>query len=409
MIKKMSSIILAAACAILPVATVSCVTDCKSPEQKPAAGTKTDKDSDKNVSGEVSSDKICAAYIATWGVYDSVKNKHRAWTTSDIDGTKLTDLILSFAELDDTDHVTLLTEEVEDYYGEVSALVKKYPHLRVSVAIGGGSEGVADFKAMSSDKELRAKFVGNVKKLLENNTNIRGIDIDWEYPGQRLKAGSGAWKTEFNNYLSLLSELKTMMTELGSKNGNSYRLTTALPADVKSITDNVAEIQKVCDGLNLMMYDYYGAWSRTTGHNAPLNEIEDSLNRFLEAGASPDKLVLGIPFYGQKWTEVEEGDNHGLGSSVTPNKNGYDYGIQYPEIVKLLKNSNYKKYWDDDAKAPYAYSAKDKVFISYTDEKQIGFATQLVRENKLSGVMTWEYGQDMSKTLLNAMYKGVSK
>ena len=73
----------------------------------------------------------------------------------------------------------------------------------MSVAIGGGSEGVADFKAMSSDKDLRAKFVGNVKKLLENNTDLRGIDIDWEYPGKRLKAGSGAWQTEFNNYISL--------------------------------------------------------------------------------------------------------------------------------------------------------------------------------------------------------------
>ena len=72
-----------------------------------------------------------------------------------------------------------------------------------------------------------------------------------------------------------------------------------------------------------------------------------------------------------------------------------------------MANKNYKTYWDDEAKAPYAYSAKDKVFISCTDEKQIGFATQLVRENKLSGAMTWEYGQDMSKTLLNAMYKGV--
>lgn len=52
---------------------------------------------------------------------------------------------------------------------------------------------------------------------------------------------------------------------------------------------------------------------------------------------------------------------------------------------------------------------KDKVFISYTDEKQIAYVAQLVRENKLFGAMTWEYGQDMSKTLLNAMYKGLSE
>ena len=397
--KKMSSFILAAACAILPVATVSCVTDEKSPEQKSETEKKT----------ETGSDKICAAYIATWGVYDSVKNKHRAWTAADIDGSKLTDLILSFAELDDKDHVSLLTDEVQDYYEEVKALVKEYPDLRVSVAIGGGSEGIADFRAMAADEKLRAKFVSNVKTMLEENTNIRGIDIDWEYPGKRLKAGSGAWQTEFNNYISLLSELKTMMTKLGSKNGNSYRLTTALPADVTPLIENVVDIQKVCDGINLMMYDFHGAWSDRTGHNAPLDQIEDSLKSYLGAGAEPDKLVLGIPFYGQKWTGVEAGDNNGLGSKVTPNKDGYDYGIQYPEIVKLLNNKDYKKYWDDEAKASYAYNAKEKIFISYTDEKQVSFAIQLVRENKLAGAMTWEYGQDMSGKLLKAMNKELSK
>ena len=391
MIKKMSSFVLAAAIAILPIVSLACVTDSKSPEEN-------------------NLDKICAAYIATWGVYDPVKNKHRDWTADDIDGKKLTDLILSFAELDDEDHVTLLTEEVESYYKAVWDLKKKYPKLRVSVAIGGGSEGINDFRAMSADKKLRAKFVENVRKLLADNKDIQGIDIDWEYPGKRLKYNSDAWKSEFNNYISLMSELKEMMKELGAKNGNSYRLTTALPADVDPLIENIVKIQQVCDGVNLMMYDFHGAWSDTTGHNAPLDEVETALKKYLAAGASPDKLVLGIPFYGQKWTGVnEEGGNKGLGSRVTPNYEG-DYGIQYPRVLKLMENDkNYIRYWDEKAKSPYVYNAKEKVFISYADQEYIKYATQLVRENNLSGAMTWEYGQDMTKTLINAMYSGIFK
>ena len=384
---------LAAALSILPVASFSCMNE--------------GKGGDQNIVSGNTPEKICAAYIATWGVYDPVKDKYRNWTASDIDGKSLTDLILSFAELSDKDHVTLLTEEIESYYGEVRKLVKKYPDLRVSLAIGGGSEGINDFRAMAADSKLRSQFVDNVKKLLEENTDIKGIDIDWEYPGKRLKYGSSDWKTEFDNYIKLMNELKTMMTKLGKKNGNSYRLTTALPADVKPLIENVTSIQEVCDSLNLMMYDFHGAWSETTGHNAPLDEVEKSLNNFLEAGALPEKLVLGIPFYGQRWKGVEEKDgNHGLGSKVSPDYNS-DYGIQYPKVVQLLEDKNYTRYWDQEAKSPYIYNSVEKVFISYADEEYVKYAMQLVRENKLSGAMTWEYGQDMSKTLLKAMHQGV--
>ena len=129
-------------------------------------------------------DKICAAYISTWGVYDPVKNKYRKWEASDIDGNKLTDLILSFIEIDNNDFVSLNTKNVETYYYEVKKLVQKYPHLRVSIAIGGAAAGTNAFKIMSADSSLRTRFIENLRIFLLKNSEIRGIDIDWEYPGK---------------------------------------------------------------------------------------------------------------------------------------------------------------------------------------------------------------------------------
>lgn len=353
--------------------------------------------------------KICAAYIATWGVYDPSTGKNRRWTESDIDGDKLTDLILSFAEVNDEDHISLDTEDVEDYYPVVKKLLNKYPNLRVSVAIGGASDGVNDFKIMVSDTEKRAAFVDNVKALLEGNTDIHGIDIDWEYPGKGFGSNQTAERAEeFDNYISLMSELKTMMTNLGKTNGIAYRLTTALPADNRYIMQNSSRIQEVCDGLNLMMYDYKGSWSHETGHNAPLNEIEADINTYISNGASPEKIILGIPFYGQRWDEVEEENgNHGLGSALT--KTYKDCGIEYTKITPLLDDPAYVKYWDESAKSPYLYNASDKIFISYTDADAISYSTKMARDLKLGGVMTWEYGQDMTGTLLSAMYEGINK
>ena len=86
-----------------------------------------------------------------------------------------------------------------------------------------------------------------------------------------------------------------------------------------------------------------------------------------------------------------------------------DYGIAYPEVLELLENKNYKKYWDDDAKAPYLYSSRDKVFVSYNDERSIEHIIKVVQDNHLGGMMTWEYGQDMTLTLLKVMYKGCTE
>ena len=351
---------------------------------------------------------VCAAYIALWGVYDPVTKKNREWTVDDIGGNLLTDLILSFATLSNKDHVSLELDEYNDYKATVDKVHAKYKDLRISLAIGGASEGIDDFSAMAASSTLRGKFVANVKDFLKKNTSVCGIDIDWEYPG---KSGSSSQKQkDIDNYILLLKELKEMMNTLGAENGINYRLTTALPADRRNLIENISEIQKYLDGINLMMYDYHGSWSKETGHNAPLDETEVALQKYLAAGASPEKIVFGVPFYGQRWKNVKADSDHpdGLGISVEPNDRG-DYGIAYPEVLELLENKNYTKYWDDYAKAPYLYSSRDKVFVSYNDEKSIEHIIKVVQDNNLGGMMTWEYGQDMTLSLLKVMYKGCTE
>ena len=134
------------------------------------------------------------------------------------------------------------------------------------------------------------------------------------------------------------------------------------------------------------------------------------MQKYLAAGASPEKIVFGVPFYGQRWKNVKADSDHsdGLGVSVEPNYSG-DYGIAYPEVLELLENKNYKKYWDDEAKVPYLYSSRDKVFVSYNDERSIEHIIKVVQDNHLGGMMTWEYGQDMTLTLLKVMYKGCTE
>ncbi|MCR5189024.1 MAG: glycoside hydrolase family 18 protein [Treponema sp.] len=350
---------------------------------------------------ETSHSKICATYIALWGVYDPLTKTDRAWTADDIQANLLTDLILSFAMLNNKTHVDLELQDFNNYKSQISQLAEKYPHLRISLAIGGASEGVKNFSIMSDNPLLRKTFVQNVENFLRENPKITGIDIDWEYPGTSSDPKTA--QKEIENYINLLKELKEMMKQLGLENGTSYRLTSALPPERENLNQNITAIQEVLDAINLMTYDYSGAWSQETGHNAPLNKTRLALENLLQQGLNPQKVVFGIPFYGQRWNKIKENGNHGLNAPVRPNSQGFDNGIPYPKVVEYLQNKNFVRYWDSTASAPYLFSAKKKIFISYNDEESVRAICQLVNAYNLAGFMAWEYGQDMTGSLLKEM------
>lgn len=61
-----------------------------------------------------------------------------------------------------------------------------------------------------------------------------------------------------------------------------------------------------------MSYDYHGAWESQTGHVSPLfgrpndkypqYNTDYTMKLLVEMGAKKEKLIMGIPFYGQSFT-----------------------------------------------------------------------------------------------------------
>ncbi len=123
-------------------------------------------------------------------------------------------------------------------------------------------------------------------------------------------------------FVTLIKELRTAFNPKG------WLLTAAVSPSkvVIDVAYDVPSISRYLDWIGVMTYDYHGHWDNKTGHVAPLQfhsesdkayfNAEYSLKYWIQLGADPLKLIMGIPLYGQSFT-LTDANNHGLNAPST--------------------------------------------------------------------------------------------
>ncbi|HEX6242425.1 MAG TPA: glycoside hydrolase family 18 protein, partial [Polyangiales bacterium] len=247
-----------------------------------------------------------------------------------------------------------------------------------------------------------------------------GVDIDWEYPMGGGLEGNETRPEDKANYTLLLQALRAELSARQKAQGRAeaYLLTIAAPAG-PSIIEHLESgaIARVVDWINVMSYDFHGAWEKMTGHNAPLRQatgdaltgfnVESAIDAYLKAGVPASRLVMGVPFYGRSFAGVSAGATHGLHQGTRGAGPGtWENGIlDYHDIVaKYLNASGYVRYVDDSASVPYLFDATQGVFISYDDPESIKQKRALITKKQLAGSMVWDLTSDTrDNVLLNAL------
>ncbi len=252
-----------------------------------------------------------------------------------------------------------------------------------------------------------------------------GIDIDWEYPVSGGLGGNTTRPEDRRNYTLLMTELRRQLDELELADGRDYDLTIAAPAGPSVYANlEIAELAAVLDGINLMTYDFHGAWSPLTNFNAPLYasstdpsadpvtktdyNVHSAVQAYLAAGVPPSKLVVGVPFYGRGWRGVAA-NNDGLYQSHQGAAMGtWEAGVfDYYDIAAGYLPS-YARYMHPESQVPWLYDAQTGVMISYDDPESLLSKVDYVRDHDLGGVMFWELsGDDAESSLLRALGDGL--
>ena len=352
-------------------------------------------------------------YYPSWGVYA------RKYSPVDIPVDHLTHINYAFGKIDRETLTCVYADTTADdnNFIDLRRMKQNHPHFQVLLSIGGWtlSDGFSD--AALTD-ESRQKFVQSCLALYMGRYPevFDGFDIDWEYPvGGGIETNT--YRPEDKHNLTLLmQEFRHQLDELGQQTGRPYLLTAAMPAS-PGIYQNyeLKELADVLDWMNLMAYDFHGAWDKTTNFNAPLyqaagdtsetNNVDAAVKGYLAAGVPAKKLNLGLPFYGRGWGNVPPQAN-GLYQSTSELPVGtftYGYYDYWDLVTRYVYQGDYVRYWNDEAQAPWLYSPTDRVFITYDDPQSIGLKADYVVANDLGGAMLWDLSND-DGSLLDTVY-----
>ena len=344
-------------------------------------------------------------------------------------------------------------------FGNFNQLLKlkaAHPGLRVVMSLGGWtlSKYFSDVAARAASRQA---FVQScIDLLIKGNLPtggwpeqsggagvaaglFDGIDIDWEYPGIDPGNGADHSPADKHNATLLLQEFRSQLDAYGATTGKHYLLTVDGPAGNVNSSGSweLADVAQTVDWINLLTFDFHGLWESWTDINSPFSldpkeplvggaaiqstwTTKGTVDYYLANGVAPDKLVLGVPFYGKRYVGVPSANN-GLYQSFVPQSWPYNDSPTFHELVDTgLTDGNltvigptalaapknlgsddkaingFAWYWNGPAGAPWLYNPTldGGTFISYMDPHGVLERVQLANAKHLRGLWAWEVSQD---------------
>ena len=262
--------------------------------------------------------------------------------------------------------------------------------MKVLLSIGGWTYS-SNFAGPASTPSGRTSFATSAVSLVKN-LGLDGLDIDWEYPKDKVEA---------QNLVHLLKECREALDAYSRSLPNPYHfeLTIACPAGAQNYEKmDLKGMDNYLDFFNLMAYDFAGSWDATAGHQANLYpsksnpsstpfSIDAAVRYYISQGVHSGKIVLGMPIYGRAF---ENTDGPGKPFSGT-GQGTWENGVH--DFKKLPLPGSEEKY-DEEAGATYCYDPTKRVLVTYDTVEMARKKAEHIKREGLGGAMWWESSAD---------------
>lgn len=245
--------------------------------------------------------------------------------------------------------------------------------------------GSANVQTLLTNSSSTANLINSLVNVVSNR-NGDGVNIDFESVG-------GASQTYLTTFMSNL-------TERFHRDIPGSEVSIALPAVDWGNAFDVAAYDGFLDYALIMGYDYHWKTSEDAGPVAPLSSstqwgaycVEKSIDDYLAAGISAEKLLLASPYYGYDWPTA----------SATPGAATLGGGDSQTYAETFTNAPVRGRQWDADGFVPYFVYTNASVVHQcwYDDEESLGLKYDMVNAKGIGGIGIWALGYDGGRTEL---------
>lgn len=238
--------------------------------------------------------------------------------------------------------------------------------------------GISQNETLLSSERTKAALIDSLL-YYASIRNAVGINIDFEaVPNARRE--------------SLTSFMQTLSDSVRHRIPGAH-----LSIDLPPFPDDAFDVEalvKSCDHLVVMTYDYYYAKSATAGPVAPLHydstwkkeHIRRSISSYLAQGIEPEKILLGIPFYGYDW----ETESDSLGAPAK--RSG---SARYYASIRREDNFPHRRFDDHSLTSWFPYrDGKKWRQVWFEDSLSLMYKYRFVDSVGLGGIAIWALGYD---------------
>ncbi|HOE63528.1 MAG TPA: cadherin-like domain-containing protein [Candidatus Sumerlaeota bacterium] len=236
--------------------------------------------------------------------------------------------------------------------------------------------------SVMQDDGKRQTLANEVAAIVNNTSdNCAGVNLDFE------PFDSGTSVATTNGIVDFIAKLRAALN--ADKELSIYLSPTYYSRFSILISGAIDDL----DYINYSCYPWSGSWSTTAIAVAPQSSYVTQVNKYMDAGCPPEKMVLTLPSYGVSFDTVTAG----YGASVI-NHNG-SYGYCAAKFNTTLSATLRTRQYRSGAESPWFsyYNGTDYTTIMYDDEISLAVKIRAARSwigssypgRKLRGVGFW--------------------
>uniref|UniRef100_T1KLX8 Chitinase n=1 Tax=Tetranychus urticae TaxID=32264 RepID=T1KLX8_TETUR len=405
------------------------------------SGSGIDVDRDTDTSRIVAENGDGSIKVAVQSCGKRIIGYYTSWGKRPITGImmqRLTHVIFAFLEISSDGRVFIgspdrknskdVDEELDRAKSRLEHLMslrKIYPHVKVLFAVGGW-ENSQYFSKIAASSSMRNTFMTSIVKLI-SEWGFDGVDLDWEYP---VTGGANeGMPADKMNYVILMKELRGLLDALADevKRNDKYLISFAGAAGQWTLDPgfDLPGLLKYADFVNIMTYDYFGAWASKwgayTGPPAPLyfgmpsrfsgkTNAAWTVKYYTCKTKLPHKLNMGVPFYGRYWKNVGDPVDGSDGmwrlAKAVNGKFEGDFVPWYKIESEYSTSNGYNVKFHEKSKTPYAWNPSTKIFLGFENQESLKYKVEYAVHKNVGGLMVWAIDlDDRNLTLLDIVSK----